>query len=97
MSNYHDGYRAGFNRCATMATRICELLLEQCATQPQAAAVMRAYMAYFFSGHAYHLPTRYQDCGLAITQGLMRLCGCGEVYYRFNPDAVNEWNEENIV
>jgi len=88
-----DAYKRGFNAGTMMATRACELAMDVFQHSTPALQAMKVYMAYLFSGHHHHMPTRYKDSGLAITQGLMRLVGFSGTYFLYDAKAVAEWDE----
>jgi hypothetical protein len=88
-----ESYRRGFNAGTINATRAAELAIKQFQESTPALQALKVYMAYLFSGHHYHMPTRYQDAGLALTHGLMRLVGFSGTYFVYDAEAVRNWDE----
>lgn len=91
----NDDYRRGFEQAFLMTTRVVERLIPLVSNDKVALSTLKALMSDLYSGHCYHLPTRWKDSGLAIVMGLMRLAGSGSMFYRFDPDRVHDDEEGN--
>ena len=90
--SHYESYKDGFNSATQMATRAVEITCALYADSSAAIGGLKCFMALLFSGHHFHLPTRFKDCGVAISNGLMRLVGHDGVYFMFDANAVNDWD-----